>query len=88
MADLDHGLGDHLDRREQAVDEIAALDQHLELAAAAAAGGDELLRILEAVVEGGGVGLVGADLGRDDLVGGQRRAVMHGDHADLIVTHP
>ncbi len=84
MADLDDGLRDHFDRREQPVDEIAALDQHLELAAAAAAGGDELLRILEAVVEGRMLRLVDADFGRDDVIGGQRRAVMDGDDADLV----
>ena len=37
-ADLDDGLRDHLDRREQAVDVVRALDEHLELAAARAAG--------------------------------------------------
>jgi len=85
MADLDDRLVDHLDRREQAVDEIAALDQHGELAPAAAAGGDELLRILEAVMRCGGIVGIGADLRRDDMVGGQRRAVMDGDHADLVL---
>jgi hypothetical protein len=53
MADLDHGLAHHLDRGEQAVDVIAALDQHLKLAPATATGGDELLRVLEGVVEAG-----------------------------------
>ena len=41
VADLDDGLGDHLDRREEAVDVVGALDEHLELAAAQAAGGEE-----------------------------------------------
>ncbi len=51
MADLDHRLRHHLHGGEQAVDEVAALYQHLQLATATAAGGDELLRILKAVVE-------------------------------------
>jgi hypothetical protein len=53
MADLDHRLAHHLHRGEQAVDVIAALDQHLKLTPATAARRDELLRVLEGVVEAG-----------------------------------
>ena len=66
-ADLDHGLGDQLHRGEQAVDVVGALDQHLELPAALAAGAQELLGVLEAVVVGRGVGRIVADGRRDDL---------------------
>ena len=86
MADIDERLRDFFDGREQPVDEIAPLDEHLQLAPAAAPGGDELLGILEAVVERHRVSLVGADLRRDDLVGGQGGTVMDSNYADHVVS--
>ena len=72
VADLDDGLRDHLDGREQAVDVVRALDEHLQLAAAQAAGREELLGVLEVVVVRARAsrGVV-ADGRRDDLALGR-----------------
>ncbi len=85
LADLDHGLGDQFHRREQAVDVIGALDQHLQLAALAPARGQELAGVLEAVVEGRGLGRLLADGRGDDLAGREPRAVVDRHHADLVL---
>jgi hypothetical protein len=81
---LDDGLRGELDRGEQAVDVVRALDHHLELPAAAAAGGEEAVGILEIIVIGLRVLGVVADHGSDDLAGTERRPVMHGENADFI----
>ena len=50
VADRHHGLGDHLDGGEPAVDEIGAVGQRHVLPAAAAAGAQERLGVLVVVV--------------------------------------
>ncbi len=85
MADLDHRLGDALDRGEQPVDEVRTFDQHLQLTATAASGGQERFRVLEVVVEGGTVGRIVAHGRRDDLFRRQGRTVVDGDHANSVV---
>ena len=52
VADFDDRLRDHLDGGEEAVDVVRAFDQHLQLAAAQAAGLQEALGVLEVVVIG------------------------------------
>lgn len=79
-----HGLGDQLDGREQPVDVIRALDQHLVLPAARAARGQETLAVLEVVVEAERVRRIVAHRRGDDFPGRQRGAVMGGNHAQAI----
>ena len=85
VAHVDDGLRHQLDRGEQPVDVIRALDQDLQLAATTAARGQETFRVLEVVVVGGDIARVLADRRRDDLALGQRRAVVHGDDAEHVV---
>ena len=85
LADLDHGLGDVLDGREQAVDIVGAFDTHRMLPAFPPTGGQELFGILEAVVEGRGGGRIVAHGRRDDLAGAQSGAVVDGDDADGVL---
>ena len=76
-ADRDHRLPDQLDGREQAVDVVRALDEHALLAAAPAARGEEGLGLLERVV-------AIADVGGEQVVARQCRAVVHGDHREQV----
>ena len=76
-ANRDHRLGDEFHRREQAVDVVGAFHQHALLAAAATAGSEEGLGLLEAVV-------AVADVGCQQLVAVQRRAVLHRDDGELV----
>ncbi len=86
VADFDYGLGDLFNRGEQAIDEIAAFDQNLQLTPAQTTGGQERFRVLEVIVEGPEVGLVLAHGRGNDLIGGQGRAVVHCDDADRVFT--
>jgi hypothetical protein len=83
-ADFDDGLLDELDRREQTVDIVRAVRQHLVLTPAIAAGLQEFFGVLEIVVEVRIVGGV-ADRWGDDLALRQSRAVVHRHDADHIV---
>ncbi len=83
VADRHHGLGDHLHAGEPAVEEIGAVGQGHILSAAAAAGAEEGLGILVVVVIVRLVRVI-AHRRRDDLAGGERRTVVHGDDADAI----
>ena len=76
VADRHDRLGDRFDRGEPAVDEVGAVGQRDVLQAAAAAGAEERLGVLEVVVE---VLVVAVDPDRrgDDLAGRQRRTVVH-----------
>jgi hypothetical protein len=85
LADLDHGLVDPLDGREQPVDVVGAFDQDLQLTTLAAAGGQELAGLLEAVVIGRVVLGIDPDQRRDQFARRQAWAVMDGDHSDLVV---
>ena len=85
VADRNDGLRHRLDGREQAIDVPGALEQNLQLAAAEPAGREKLFRLLEIVVERLDAAQIGADLGRDDLAGRQRGAVMHRHDAEEIV---
>lgn len=85
VADRNDGLRHRLDGREQAIDVPGALEQNLQLAAAESAGLEKFFRLLEIVVERLGAAQIGADLGRDDLAGRQRGAVMDRDDTEEIV---
>ena len=84
VADGDDRLGDVLDAREQAVDHVRALGEHLELPALVAARSEEPLGVLEVAVVVGVV-LAVADDGGDDLAVGKRRAVENRHHADEVM---
>jgi len=83
-AHLDDGLGHQLLGGEQAVDVVGAFHQDLELPAALAAGEQELVGVLEAVVVRLRKGGVVADHGRDELARRHGRAVVHDDDADAV----
>jgi hypothetical protein len=85
VADLDDGLRHELDRREQAVHVVRAVDEHLMLAPAPPAGREEALGVLEVVVERLRVVRVVADGRRDDLALLERGPVVHGHDADHVV---
>lgn len=84
-ADVDHRLRDHLDRGEQPVDVVGALDEHLQLPAAHTSSPQELIRVLEVVMVGFFVVRVLAHRRRDDLALRQRRPVVDGHDADVVV---
>ena len=71
------GLGNEFHRGEKPVDVVRAFDQHTLLPAAAASGVDEGLGLLERVV-------AIADIGRQQLIALQRRAVLHRHHGELV----
>ena len=83
VADGDDGLGDDLEGGEPAVDEVGAVGERDVLPAAAAAGGEERLGVLEVVVVVALAGVV-ADAGGDDLAGREAGAVVDGDDADGV----
>ncbi len=84
-ADLDPALARDLDGGEESVQEVRALDQHLLLAPAPAAGREETADVLERVVEVVRIGGVRADRRGDDLAVLQRRPVLDRDDADPVV---
>ena len=85
VADLDDRLGDHLDGREEPVDEVGAVDQRLQLTAAETTGPEERLGVLEVVVIRLGVSASSPRVGAMIWPSGSDGAVVHGDDADQIV---
>src|SRR5262249_49798161 len=85
IADRDHKFRNRLDGREQPIDIPGTFKHDLQLAAAVAARFEESFRFLEVVVERIEVLPIGADLGRDNFTGWQRRAVVHGDDSHQIL---
>ena len=83
-ADVDDRLLDQFDGRENAIEEVATVGQHLQLPATIATGLEKLLRVLKIVVEVRVARIVGHGR-RDDLAVRQGRTVMDGDDADHVL---